>query len=418
MLICIMLSLMKSHLFILLLCALLGARLLIMATTPVFEPSEARYAAISANMARTGDWFVPSFTYEGVYQPFAGKPPLVFQAAAASCRALGVNEFAVRLVPFLSFVLLLFIVYHAVSLGASRASALLAAGVCATSTALYATAGFCMTDAPLVCCVAGALLLYWRLADIDGRGRRISAILAIGALLGVGMLVKGPVALALFGLPVLADAALNRRWRALLSVDWAWGAALFLLIAVPYFWAVERHQPGFLRYFLVNENIMRFLVSDYGDKYGAGRETFRGMAAVWALVVTLPWSLVFVFRRASDWRRTRPTRSFPLLSVIVITLFWCLTSRVPISYLLPAVPLFAAYLPTDGRAAGIRRLRLLRLMPWAAAVTALLLAATLWAVELATPKKMPGRSVGPKISDHYFSYEFYHGPWGEGAPGR
>ena len=69
MLICIMLSLMKSHLFILLLCALLGARLLIMATTPVFEPSEARYAAISANMARTGDWFVPSFTYEGVYPP-------------------------------------------------------------------------------------------------------------------------------------------------------------------------------------------------------------------------------------------------------------------------------------------------------------------------------------------------------------
>ena len=147
-----------------------------------------------------------------------------------------------------------------------------------------------------------------------------------------------------------------------------------MMIVVPYFWAVERHQPGFLRYFLVNENLMRFLVSDYGDKYGAGRETFRGMAAVWALVVTLPWSLVFVFRRASDWRRTRPTRSFPLLSVIVITLFWCLTSRVPISYLLPAV--------------------------------------------LATPKKMAGRSVGPKISDHYFSYEFYHGPWGEGAPGR
>ena len=82
-----MLSVMKSHLFILLLCALLGARLLIMATTPVFEPSEARYAAISANMARTGDWFVPSFTYEGVYQPFAGKPPLVFQAAAARVAA-------------------------------------------------------------------------------------------------------------------------------------------------------------------------------------------------------------------------------------------------------------------------------------------------------------------------------------------
>ena len=54
---------------------------------PVFEPSEARYAAISANMARTGDWFVPSFTCKDACQPFAGKPPFAFQASALSCKA-------------------------------------------------------------------------------------------------------------------------------------------------------------------------------------------------------------------------------------------------------------------------------------------------------------------------------------------
>ena len=37
------------------LAALLSVRLIVMAVSPVFEPSEARYAAISANMARTGD---------------------------------------------------------------------------------------------------------------------------------------------------------------------------------------------------------------------------------------------------------------------------------------------------------------------------------------------------------------------------
>ena len=409
---------MRIHRIILSLCVLLGIRLLIMATTPVFEPSEARYAAISANMARTGNWFVPSFTYEGTYQRFAGKPPLVFQAAAACCRVLGVNELAVRLVPFLSFLLLLVIVYYAVSIGASRRGALLATGLCATSVALYATVGFCMTDSSLVCCVAGALLLYWRLEGMEGRKPRLFTSLAICALLGVGTLVKGPVALALFGLPVLSDAVINRRWKPLLSADWIWGAVLFLFITVPYFWAVETHQPGFLRYFFINENVMRFLVRDYGDKYGAGRETFRGMAAVWALVVTLPWSLFVIFRRPSVWRRARPLGSFLLLSVIVITLFWCLTSRVPIAYLLPVVPLFAAYLSTEGWKLGISRHVLLRFMPWAVAAAVLVLSAVIAAVWICNPKKMPGRAAGPKVSDHYFSYEFYHAPWGKGAPKR
>ena len=409
---------MRSHRIILSLSVLLGIRILIMATTPVFEPSEARYAAISANMARTGNWFVPSFTYEGTYQRFAGKPPLVFQAAAACCRVLGVNELAVRLVPFLSFLLLLVIVYYAVSVGASRRGALLATGLCATSVALYATVGFCMTDSSLVCCVAGALLLYWRLEGMEGRKPRLFTSLAICALLGAGMLVKGPVALALFGLPVLSDAVINRRWKPLLSADWIWGAVLFLFITVPYFWAVETHQPGFLRYFFINENVMRFLVRDYGDKYGAGRETFRGMAAIWALVVTLPWSLFVIFRRPSDWRRARPFGSFLILSVIVITLFWCLTSRVPIAYLMPVVPLFAAYLSTEGVKLGISRHALSRFMPWAVAAAVLVLSAVIAAVWICNPAKMPGRAAGPKVSDHCFSYEFYHAPWGKGAPKR
>jgi 4-amino-4-deoxy-L-arabinose transferase-like glycosyltransferase len=232
------------------------------------------------------------------------------------------------------------------------------------------------------------------------------------------MLAKGPVTLALFGLPVLSDAIINRRRKPLLSVNWFWGAVFFLLITVPYFWVVETNQPGFLRYFFINENLMRFLVRDYGDQYGAGRETFRGMAVIWALVVTLPWSLFVVFRRPSDWRRARPFASFLLLSVIVITLFWCLTSRVPIAYLLPVVPLFAAYLSTECGNLGISRPALLRFMPWAVAAAVLVLSAVIATVWIYNPKKMPGRAAGPKVSNHYFSYEFYHAPWGKGAPKR
>jgi len=100
--------------FWLILAVLAAVRLVVMATVPVFDPSEARYAAISANMARTGDFVVPHFTYKGVYQSFDGKPPLVFQAGGLFCKVFGVCEFAVRLFPFLSAALLLGILYAAV----------------------------------------------------------------------------------------------------------------------------------------------------------------------------------------------------------------------------------------------------------------------------------------------------------------
>ena len=173
---------------------------------------------------------------------------------------------------------------------------------------------------------------------------------------------------------------------------------------------MEANQPGFLRYFIVNENIMRFLVHDYGDKYGAGRETFRGMAVVWALVATLPWSLVPFFRRRL------PSLSFHTLSILCITLFWCLTSRVPFTYLLPVAPLFAAHLATHPEEFGLDAARLRRLVPFAAALACVVLCGALSYTYAFNRKKMPGASAPMKVSDHYFSYEFYNGPWGEGAP--
>lgn len=379
----------------------LAARLAIMATTPVFEPSEARYAAISANMARCGEWFTPSMTCNGVYQPFAGKPPLMFQASAGICRLAGLNEFAVRLVPFLSFLALLGILYFTVKRRATREAAFLAVAICATSIAFYATAGFCMLDMPLTMCVSGALLLY--------STRECRFYIPIAALLALGTLVKGPVALALFGLPVLADAALRRRWPRL-PLGYTLGAvAVYFLICAPYFAVTEIRQPGFLKYFLINENLLRFLVHDYGDRYGAGRETFRGMAIIWALIVTLPWSLMpFV-------RRKVPSLSFHMVAILSMALFWSLTSRVPLAYLLPVVPIFAAHVATKPEEFRLTRAQLARLVVPAAVLCVLCLGMALGGTWLFKRKKLPGPAAPQKVSDHYFSYEFYHGPWGEGA---
>ena len=384
---------MKLKTFWLVLAALALVRLALMATVPVFEPSEARYAAISANMARSGDFVVPRFTHNFEYQSFDGKPPLVFQAGGVFCKAFGVCEFAVRLFPFLSAALVLLILYGTVRRLSDAETGRLAVAVCASCTAFYAAAGISMTDMTLTCCVAGALLLYR--CFLEGFAFRHAA--GVAALLGAGMITKGPVALVMFGLPVLLDAAVNRRWKGIFNWRWLAVAPVFLLVAVPWFVLIEQRNPGAVWYFFYNENFMRFVSHDYGDKYGAGREAFRGVSVVWAFVATLPWALLLRREVLREWR------SFFFLSVLAITGFWCLTSRVLIYYLVPMIPLFAAELVLSGNRARLRKFA----VP-CAGLSALVVVVVLVGGTFFSDKMRGAKTEFSPLENHY-AYEFYHG---------
>ena len=399
---------MKLRTFWLVLAAMAVVRLALMATVPVFEPSEARYAAISANMARSGDYVVPHFTHNLEYQSFDGKPPLVFQMGGLFCELFGVNEFAVRLFPFLSAALLLLILYHGVKRFSSAQTARLAVVICASCTAFYAAAGIAMTDMTLACCVAGALILYR--CFLDGFAWRYAA--GVMALMGAGMIVKGPVALVMFGLPVLVDAIINRRWKGIFNWKWLATAPIFFLIAVPWFVLVEQRNPGAVWYFFYNENFMRFISHDYGDKYGAGREAFRGVSILWALAATLPWALLPVwglFRRMThsnirtfEHSNISP-RSFFFLSFLSIVGFWCLTSRVLIYYLFPVIPLFAAWLALEGCLS-----RLAKLVPWCAALSCVVLVGALVGGSFFSDQMQGAKTKFHPVANHH-AYEFYHG---------
>lgn len=407
---------MRNHVLYFSLLLVVIVRLILAATTPVFDTSEARYAAISANMARSNDFLVPRFTHRGVYQSFDGKPPLLFQAGGLSCTAFGVNEFAVRFPVLVATGLLLFLLYRVMLVlsNGEKSAALLAVALALTSTAYLALVGFCMTDGILVACVSGALLAHAALLKSQNRNWS----LLVFALLGLGMLVKGPVAIVEFGLGVFLDCLVNRRWTILKSYRWFSGAALFLAIAAPWFVLMARANTNFLYYFFVNENLLRFLVHDYGDKYGAGRETFRGMAIVLLFVVTLPWALVPIAKGVLKRRALAP-KAFRIRSaepaavlgwgVVGMTAFWSLTSRVPLAYLMPTVPLAAAwYVLTSSRE---ERATLVKLVPVASVLSTVILAASLLVGMFATDKMQGAKA---PYKPKRYSYEFYHGV--HGAP--
>ena len=340
--------------FLIILGVLCILRLVLNMVVPLMDPSEARYALICRIMSESGNFLEPRLVHDGELTVFEGKPPLSFQAGAVACRIFGSNLFAVRLPSFFFAAGLLAVMYGVLQRIRGEAVAQLAVLLTLTSVIFFFLyAGQCMTDMPLAFCVCSAVFAYMLFDHETVRRNKKLASVGFFAALALGMLVKGPVALVMAGLPVFLFVLLGNRWRDLKNHAWVLGFEVFILIAAPWFVLMQRANPDFLEYFFVNENFKRFLFKNYGDRFGAGRETFRGMAIIWFLLSNLPTVLLILLPACSKDDRRKLANAcrikslandLPMLGFAVITLFWCLTSRVLIYYLLPTVPFFSAWL--------------------------------------------------------------------------
>ena len=339
----------RKNLLILLAIVLL-ARLADVLLLPVFDPSEARYAAICSNMALRGNFLEPQFVFRGTLQNFEGKPPLYFQLGGICCKIFGVNEFAVRLPALLAALGILAVLFFTVRKLHSERNAVIAALLCGIEPVFLIFCGFCMTDLLLCLTITGAVCAYTLFSAAGRISEKKLWSCGFFVSLALGMIVKGPVALVLAGMPVFFFVLINNRWRELRYHAWVAGPVLFFLICLPWYLLMQMKNPDFLEYFFVNENFKRFLFKEYGDRYGAGRETFRGMSLVYFLACNLfcliP-ALFPLFARKKVFsgarKQCRELLADPLtgpaaLTVITNVLFWGLTSRVLITYLLPTIP--------------------------------------------------------------------------------
>jgi 4-amino-4-deoxy-L-arabinose transferase-like glycosyltransferase len=132
--------------------------------------------------------------------------------------------------------------------------------------------------------------------------------------------------------------------RCVTKLPWFTGGLVALLTAAPWYILAEMRTPGFLRYFLLNENVLRFLSSDYGDQYGKGHPF--PYASIWGLWLlgALPWSLLLVFDgvRNRVWRlgvlrqlRDRPTDAFLFAWMLAPMVLFTPCRNLVITYVLP-----------------------------------------------------------------------------------
>ena len=345
--------------------AFLAIRLFGAAFVPLLDTTEARYAEIARKMLETGDWITPQFTYGVAYW---GKPPLYAWLSSMSMGAFGVSEFAARM-PFLGIALLtLLLVFRWARAEQDRDFAWVTVVVLASSALFFLSSAIVMTDAVLTFSTTLSMVAFYRAIHRAGSARTWSHLFFVG--LGVGMLAKGPVALALCGLPICLWLMVRRNWRtAETRIAWLPGIALAVAIAAPWYIAAEIKTPGFLRYFLIGEHVERFLVGGWqGDLYGSGHAELPGTIWLFGLVAFLPWSFCLLRpmlrhreTRAQFRQDPRGWRQYLLLWAVSPLLLFTPASNILIAYVLPGLPAAALLLVrlwedsrTDGPIAAAR----------------------------------------------------------------
>jgi len=333
------------------------ARAVGMYAIPLVDPSEGRYAASASEILRTGDWLVPPVFVKGEPVPYLGKPPLELWLSATAMRLGGVHPFWSRVPCFLALLLMLGFMYKVLRRYEGEEFALMATGLCAATPGFLIFAGIGMPDTMLTACVAACYCAYYAFLQEPDHALKKRWSLLVFVFAGLGFMSKGPVALIFIGLPALAWTIHWRRWDTLKQHAWLLGIPLFLLITVPWFVLCERANPGFIQYFFINENLLRFIQPEFGDKYGQGHQQYFGAALAFAIALSLPWSLWGIVLAAS--KKTRPAArelwkspalSFFLYIVATNVLFWCFCRNYLPTYLLPVIPALSIVLAALFRA--------------------------------------------------------------------
>lgn len=323
-------------------------------------PDEPRYAAVGKAMADTGDWVTPKLWGE----PWFEKPALLYWMTATGFKARLDPDLAPRLPVAIASVA--FLVFFGVILRREFGgrAAFYATTILGTSAGWLAYSHVAVTDLPMSAAFAAAML-----AVMSGRSRVLA-----GVLLGVAVLAKGLVPLALF-LPALWF------WRKRMP-DLMLLLAVAVVVAAPWYVLVTlRNGAPFLEDFFWKQHFSRYLTA-----------ALQHERPFWFYVPVLmagffPWTplMWFLFEK----RTYKDARATFLLTWLAwgFVFFSISRNKLP-GYMLPLLPAAAALIGIAIAEAKLRTVKMACLL----GACAILLTVTPMIVEILPPALASGLS--------------------------
>ncbi len=347
---------MRYHYFIVLAIAAAVYAGCIISPPSLMDDVDAVQAQIARNMLTSGDWVTPRL--DGVV--YLEKAPLIYWLIAICFAIFGVHDWAARIPVVLSALALAWIT-AAFGTWAFGRRAGMYAGICiSTCLGLWLFTRILIPDVTLTACIALSMWAFLRALDEEESHPRLWA-LVMAASLGLSLLMKSligvvfPCGTAVIYLAVTRRLFVADTWRRLRPFS---GALVALAIAAPWHvLATLRNPPyfdftmhsaageyhGFLWFFFINEQLLRFLNLRYPRDYDTMPRWFFWLGHfAWLF----PWSVYFpaVARLNFRWNgRAGRVRFVALLWTAVILVFFTFSTTQEY-YSMPCYPALALLL--------------------------------------------------------------------------
>ena len=275
----------------------------ILSPPSLMDDVDAVQAQIARNMLTSGNWVTPRV--DGVV--YLEKAPLIYWAIALFYKAFGVADWTARIPVALSAIGLCWLTAAFGAWAFGRRAGLYAGMCLATCAGLFLFTRILIPDVMLTGTVTLAMWAFLRVLDGGEAHPRLWAFL-LAASLGTGLLLKStvgvlfPVAAALLYLFFTRQLFSRKVWRRL--HPWS-GLAVILLIAAPWhvlatlqnppyfdftFRSVPGEYHGFLWFFFMNEQVLRFLNLRYPHDYNTVPRLYFWL---FHLIWLFPWSVYF-----------------------------------------------------------------------------------------------------------------------------
>lgn len=299
---------------------------------PLSSPDETRYSSVSLEMVRTHDYITPRVNTI----KFLDKPVLFYWVQAASIQLFGLHNISLRLVPALfaclgclAIFILAFKIYD-------RQTAWLALLMLSTAPLYFMSAHYINMDMAIAALITLCLTCFYLALMATSNIHRKLFLYGCYIFAGLGFLTKGLIGFVLPGLIIMMWIIWQRQWSVLKWIFSPVGFILFLLITLPWLFAVQYANPDFFHYFFIFEQFDRFSQSG-----------FNNMMPWWFYLVViiltlLPWSIliipVLLYFVKSRTNQSYQFEKFLITWIVVVLVFFSLPHSKIISYILPLVP--------------------------------------------------------------------------------
>ena len=304
---------------------------------PLTDPDEGLHAVIAQEMHDRGDFLVPRF----LGRAFLDKPILFFWTELASISAFGMSTAAARLPGMLFAILGIVTTGWLAQVLFDRAIALVAATCYATMVLPLLLAQAPVHDMALVPLTNLAFAFLWRstagIRDTGSgiRGTGIRDTTFAGIALGLSILTKGLEGVAIVGIGYGAYLLLTRAIT--LTVVWQGIGVLAIaaVIALPWYLAMESHEPGYLRYYFIDRHLLGFAT-----------DTQRHGGQPWWFYVPLvvgggfPWTL-YVHRGNHKGLLPGPPELLLWTWLVGALVLLSVSGSKAVTYVLPVMPALA-----------------------------------------------------------------------------